>query len=353
MAQKHIEPNPAKVRHRRTVAELQMPIPKNVLVRRLVAAISAHDFNQNQAILRSRAIGASVDYAPAIKRKGPMERWYSIRVERRDALRVVAQALVIHADYSYDSEYLFEVKCSRRVLAIDTGLGIQYEPEDCNPSVHPLGRVDTGRLDRCIRDLFLAGLIHVAYERKSPAKRQLDDSSFDDDGCKYQKISRIFLKPEFFAVFGFSRDDVMKAMTAKRKHDEKQGKVKRNQSVTKRELWQLNFTERNLAQPKDLLRLRLEQIKQSFIEKSREKNRQQRQQDAKRRFEDLTPAEQLRHRYFHAVTRVSETQGGAGLYLAHQSLQKEDPDIPEGSEEYMRRFITLYESTIKNSPANQ
>jgi hypothetical protein len=75
-----------------------------------VAAISAHDFNQNHAILRSRAIGASVDYAPAIKRKGPMERWYSIREERRDALRVVAQALVIHADYSYDSEYLFEVK---------------------------------------------------------------------------------------------------------------------------------------------------------------------------------------------------------------------------------------------------
>jgi len=352
VVQQSIKPSKVKARPRRTTAELQVPVPQNILVRRLVAAISAHDFNQNHAILRSRAIGASVDYAPAIKRKGPMARWYSIRAERREALRVVSQALVIHADYSYDSEYLFEVKCSRRMLARDTGLAIQYEPEECNPSVHPLGRIDTSRLDRSIRELFLAGLIHIVYERKSPAKRQLDDSSFDDDGCKYQKISRIFLKPEFFSVFGFSRDDVMKAMTAKRKYDEKKGRIKRNHAVTKRELWQLNFTERNLAQPKGLLRLRLEQIKQSFIDKSREERRQQREQEAKRRFEDLTPAEQLRHRYIHATIRISEAQGGTGLYLVHQSLQEEAPDIPEGSEEYMRRFIALYESTIKSNSIN-
>jgi hypothetical protein len=199
---------------RRTEAALQVAVPKCILVRRLVAAIGQHDFNQNLAILRARASGQSVDYVPTIKSHGPMARWYAIRSERRDALRVAAQALVIHADFSFDSEFLFEVKCSRRVLAQDTGLALHYEANECNPSIHPLGRTDTSRLDRCIRELFLAGLIHVATQKKSPTKRSIDSESFDDAGCRYQKISRIFLTPRFFEVFGFSRDEVIKVSMA-------------------------------------------------------------------------------------------------------------------------------------------
>jgi hypothetical protein len=143
----------------------------------------------------------------------------------------------------------------------------------------------------------------------------------------------------------FSWPLTIKAMQAKRKYDVKHQRVKQNHAMTKRSLWQLSFVERNLAPVNHHLRSRLEQIKQSFIEKIQEEKRQQKAQDSARSFEELTPAEQLRHRYLHAVTRISETRGGAGLYLAHQTLRKDDPDIPEGSEEYMRRFIARYQES--------
>ncbi|WP_239686293.1 MULTISPECIES: hypothetical protein [Serratia] len=159
-------------------------LPNIVPVKRFAAALKQHDWNRNPHIYKLRC------------QRGQR---LSVRSERRETADVLALAFVANCDYSPDSDYLFEVMCGVEDLAKQCG----------QLHVNTNGRKTYDPILNTIRDWKDAGVI-VVLKGQDPDTRQ-------------QKAMRIWLKPEFFEMLGFSISELREIVTKLRRWMERKG----------------------------------------------------------------------------------------------------------------------------------
>lgn len=126
----------------------------------------------------------------------------SIRKERELSLTCLTRALLKYANFDYRATFLFEVDRSIEQIAKELGVLREYKKgydSACiEESKYRHGRKSCDGLRGALDDLEASKMVLVVRE-------------YDKNASQY-KISRLFLRPDFFKAFGISMDVVKKLM---------------------------------------------------------------------------------------------------------------------------------------------
>lgn len=190
------------------------------------AALNKHDWNKNEYLKNLR------------KRK---RQKLSIRSERRETLYALAYELIAFADYSIDSDYLFEVMTNVETLAKNIK----------QLHVYPSGRKAYDPVTNALKMLEEAGLIIIL--------REMDHIS------KQRKAMRMWLKPEFFYAFGFTEARLRQKIKNLHKYRSKKGLLTSAKNMYKTHVQRLRYS--NVADLSDKFSLKnlLLKIKNDFL----------------------------------------------------------------------------------------
>ncbi|MDG6882840.1 IncFII RepA protein family [Phocoenobacter uteri] len=199
---------------------------KFALGKELSAIVNIHDWNRNRYLLKLR--------------KNKKQR-LSIRSERRETLYALVNELIEYADYSIDSDYLFEVMTNVERLAQNIR----------QLHIYPSGRKSYDPVIKALRMLEEAGLIIILREM--------------DHQTKQRKAMRIWLRPEFFYSFGFSKKRLKQKVKNLYKYRVKKGLLEKSKNMYREHISRLAYS--NVADITDKFALKnlLINIKKDFL----------------------------------------------------------------------------------------
>lgn len=240
---------------RRHTPKFDIPMSNHPIAKRLDTLLRGHSWNRNRFMRKLRKEGATLKRRKlndgSWKTKVIPPRRASIRLEREQTLDSLVRAMIYRADYSPDSEYLFEIKASVEDLAKMIGQLHEYEPGyDGQGGQYRHGRKSCDPVHGAIDDMEAAEMIVVVRE-------------FDQES-KTNKAKRVFLRPNFFRGFGLSMDDTRKMMSQARKWQEKHGLIKTAKQKRQSELLRQAESDRIASLDRPSLRNLLARIKREF-----------------------------------------------------------------------------------------
>lgn len=214
--------------HRNHTPIIRKNASKFALGKELSAALAHHDWNRNIYLRELR------------KRK---KQKLSIRSERRETLQALANEMIALADYSIDSDYLFEVMTNVETLAKNIK----------QLHIYPSGRKAYDPVTNALKMLEEANLIIIL--------REMDHES------KQRKAMRIWLRPEFFYAFGFSESRLRQKVKNLHKYRAKKGLLTEAKNMYKLHIQRLKYS--NVADISDKFALKnlLLNIKNTFLSK--------------------------------------------------------------------------------------
>ncbi len=170
------------------------PLRREVVIKNILSGIAKkHDIKEDLNIQQARLSGAeTILYflkgtgAPKYQTTAP--RCAIMRQERAETMEALKLACIQHADFSLDTQLLFEVKWPMEKIAEFVGQHHQYEN----------GRVAIDCVRNGFRDFEIADEVIIVRELCNKTGKN--------------KASRIFLTPKFFNSFGVSDEYLCKLM---------------------------------------------------------------------------------------------------------------------------------------------
>ncbi|HII3761618.1 hypothetical protein ACFGWE_10660 [Pasteurella multocida] len=214
--------------HRNHIPVIRKNAIKFALGKEISAALNCHNWNKNRYLRDLR------------KRK---KQKLSIRSERRETLQALAYELIAFADYSIDSDYLFEVMTNVETLAKNIR----------QLHVYPSGRKSYDPVTKALRMLEEANLLIIL--------RELDHET------KQRKAMRIWLKPEFFYAFGFTHSRLRQKVKNLHKYRAKNGLLVEAKNIYKSHVQRLKYSNVADISEKYALKNLLLKIKNDFLSK--------------------------------------------------------------------------------------
>ncbi|HDR0678648.1 TPA: hypothetical protein QBZ85_001929 [Pasteurella multocida] len=214
--------------HRNHIPVIRKNAIKFALGKEISAALNHHNWNKNIYLRDLR------------KRK---KQKLSIRSERRETLQALAYELIAFADYSIDSDYLFEVMTNVETLARNIR----------QLHVYPSGRKSYDPVTKALKMLEEANLLIIL--------RELDHET------KQRKAMRIWLKPEFFYAFGFTHSRLRQKVKNLHKYRAKKGLLVDAKNIYKSHIQRLKYSNVADISEKYALKNLLLKIKNDFLSK--------------------------------------------------------------------------------------
>ncbi|MFC1185407.1 hypothetical protein ACFGXE_10665 [Pasteurella multocida] len=214
--------------HRNHIPVIRKNAIKFALGKEISAALNCHDWNKNR-------------YLRDLRRYKKQK--LSIRSERRETLQALAYELIAFADYSIDSDYLFEVMTNVETLAKNIR----------QLHVYPSGRKAYDPVTKALRMLEEANLLIIL--------RELDHET------KQRKAMRIWLKPEFFYAFGFTQSRLRQKIKNLHKYRVKKDLLVQAKNIYKNHIQKLKYSNVADISEKYALKNLLLKIKNDFLSK--------------------------------------------------------------------------------------
>jgi hypothetical protein len=191
--------------HRRYAPKFDRPqhLP---LTKLLDVRLQQHDWDKNPYYVNARKNGGTIKAGKDFKKNAGKRviapRHRKTRKERAETMTAVLRAALYHVELSSAGEYLFEVNTGIEQLASMIGQKHVYPARKNTDGEWQQERVVYDCVLNALKDLELAKLLILSRE-------------FDTEAARY-KAMRLFLRPEFFASMGVSKDKVSAFI---RKHD--------------------------------------------------------------------------------------------------------------------------------------
>lgn len=212
--------------HRNHLPVKRVGLIKFAIGKQLSATLDKHDWNRNQWLKELR------------KRQ---KKRLSIRSERRETLYALCYELINYADYSIDSDYLFEVMTNVETLAKNIK----------QLHIYPSGRKTYDPVLKALIMLEQAGLIIILREM--------------DHETKQRKAMRIWLKPEFFYSLGYTQAKLRLLVKNLHKYRVKKGLLDQAKSLYKNHILRLKYSNVADISNKFALKNLLLKVKNGFL----------------------------------------------------------------------------------------
>lgn len=212
--------------HRNHLPVKRVGLIKFAIGKQLSATLDKHDWNRNQWLKELRK---------------HQKKRLSIRSERRETLYALCYELINYADYSIDSDYLFEVMTNVETLAKNIK----------QLHIYPSGRKTYDPVLKALIMLEQAGLIIILREM--------------DHETKQRKAMRIWLKPEFFYSLGYTQAKLRLLVKNLHKYRVKKGLLDQAKSLYKNHILRLKYSNVADISNKFALKNLLLKVKNDFL----------------------------------------------------------------------------------------